>query len=53
MHEIEFDSDLKIGNFAAFDFFGDGSFFLLDAPGVSSITGRDSSFKLFQANFVS
>lgn len=36
--EIEFESDgegLNIGGFAAFDYFGDGSFYLLDAPGVS------------------
>ena len=36
--EAEFKSDrmgLRIGGFAAFDYFGDGSFYLLDAPGVS------------------
>lgn len=34
MNEISFDkSPLRIGNFAAFDFFGDGSFYLLDSPG--------------------
>ena len=33
--EIDFDktSNLKIGQFPAFDYFGDGSFYLLDAPG--------------------
>ncbi|KZL80414.1 metallo-beta-lactamase superfamily protein [Colletotrichum incanum] len=34
VHEINFDDgSLKIGQFKAFDFFGDGSFYLLDAPG--------------------
>ena len=36
VREIDFQSDghgLKIGRFNAFDFFGDGSFYLLDAPG--------------------
>ncbi|KAI1676098.1 Metallo-beta-lactamase superprotein [Pyrenophora tritici-repentis] len=34
VREINFtDSGLKIGRFDAFDFFGDGSFYLLDAPG--------------------
>lgn len=36
MKEIKFDQGLKIGRFDAFDFFGDGSFYLLDAPGVCS-----------------
>ena len=33
--EISFDQtpDLKLGRFRAFDYFGDGSFYLLDAPG--------------------
>ena len=32
--EISFkDSELLLGNFKAFDFFGDGSFYLLDSPG--------------------
>lgn len=37
MREIDFsnESALKIGAFRAIDFFGDGSFFLLDAPGHS------------------
>lgn len=35
MREIQFDPNFKIGKFAAFDFFGDGSFFILDVPGVS------------------
>lgn len=34
IREISFEvSNLKIGSFDAFDFFGDGSFYLLDAPG--------------------
>ena len=39
VREISFDEDgnasLKIGRFDAFDYFGDGSFYLLDAPGHS------------------
>ncbi|KAF2469998.1 uncharacterized protein BDR25DRAFT_262547 [Lindgomyces ingoldianus] len=31
--EISFDDSFKIGNFRAFDFFGDGSFYLIDTPG--------------------
>ncbi|PQE08740.1 metallo-beta-lactamase superfamily protein [Rutstroemia sp. NJR-2017a BVV2] len=33
LREIEFDQQLKIGRFNAHDYFGDGSFYLLDAPG--------------------
>ena len=34
VHEINFsEKPLKIGDFPAYDFFGDGSFYLLDAPG--------------------
>ncbi|RYP62757.1 hypothetical protein DL770_009538 [Monosporascus sp. CRB-9-2] len=33
VHEISFETSLKIGRFDAFDFFGDGSFYLLSAPG--------------------
>lgn len=34
LREIDFDcSELRIGGFNAFDFFGDGSFYLLDTPG--------------------
>lgn len=32
-NEVEFRGDLKIGGFDAFDYFGDGSFYLLDVPG--------------------
>lgn len=33
IREIDFDSGLRIGSFDAYDYFGDGSFYLLDAPG--------------------
>jgi glyoxylase-like metal-dependent hydrolase (beta-lactamase superfamily II) len=35
LHEIDFASDkgLRIGRFQAYDFYGDGSFYLLDSPG--------------------
>jgi glyoxylase-like metal-dependent hydrolase (beta-lactamase superfamily II) len=33
LREIKFDQRLKIGRFEAFDYFGDGSFYLLDSPG--------------------
>lgn len=33
VREISFRDGLKIGRFDAYDFFGDGSFYLLDAPG--------------------
>ncbi|KAK3301788.1 beta-lactamase-like protein [Chaetomium strumarium] len=33
LREIDFTNGLRIGEFQAFDFFGDGSFYLLDAPG--------------------
>lgn len=34
LREISFeDSSLKIGRFSAYDYFGDGSFYLLDSPG--------------------
>lgn len=33
VREIAFDQNNKIGRFNAFDYFGDGSFWLLDAPG--------------------
>lgn len=31
--EVTFDSNFSIGDFRAFDYFGDGSFYLLDVPG--------------------
>lgn len=33
LQEISFDSDLRIGQFQAHDYFGDGSFYLLNSPG--------------------
>ncbi|KAL8851240.1 MAG: hypothetical protein Q9221_003871 [Calogaya cf. arnoldii] len=33
LREISFDSDVEIGGYKAFDYFGDGSFYLLDSPG--------------------
>lgn len=33
LREIDFDQGLKIGRFDAHDYFGDGSFYLLDTPG--------------------
>jgi len=33
LKEISFDSGLKVGRYNAIDFFGDGSFYLLDSPG--------------------
>lgn len=33
LREIEFSQGLKIGRFNAFDYFSDGSFYLLDSPG--------------------
>ena len=32
---LDYSDALKIGNFDAIDFFGDGSFYVLDCPGVS------------------
>ncbi|KAI4201314.1 MAG: hypothetical protein LQ350_003352 [Teloschistes chrysophthalmus] len=34
LREICFDPKFQIGGYAAFDYFGDGSFYLLDSPGV-------------------
>jgi hypothetical protein len=31
---LAFDSALEIGGFKAHDYFGDGSFYMLDVPGV-------------------
>lgn len=33
LREISFNDGLKIGQFPAYDYFGDGSFYLLDSPG--------------------
>lgn len=35
VREISFEQNLKVGRFRAFDYFGNGSFYLLDAPGHS------------------
>lgn len=39
LREVNFDTDsngLRLGRFQAIDYFGDGSFYLLDAPGVGN-----------------
>lgn len=54
LREISFDQGLKIGRFDAFDYFGDGSFYLLDSPGhaiahicgLARVTSCPSSFIL-------
>jgi glyoxylase-like metal-dependent hydrolase (beta-lactamase superfamily II) len=33
LREIKFETNLNVGKFPAFDYFGDGSFYLLDSPG--------------------
>jgi hypothetical protein len=44
VREMSFDeSDLEIGGFRVLDYFGDGSFYLLDAPGVSPSPTYDSN----------
>ncbi|GAM41183.1 hypothetical protein TCE0_041f14119 [Talaromyces pinophilus] len=58
VHEINFDKKLKFGRFDAFDFFGDGSFYLLDGPGhavghlcaVARTTANPSSFVFMGAD---
>ncbi|KAL8819507.1 MAG: hypothetical protein Q9223_002071 [Gallowayella weberi] len=40
LREISFDSDLTIGGYKALDYFGDGSFYLLDSPGVRCFLKR-------------
>lgn len=37
LREISFDSKFQIGGYAALDYFEDGSFYLLDSPGVSNL----------------
>ncbi|CZR61211.1 uncharacterized protein PAC_11107 [Phialocephala subalpina] len=52
LRELSFDQGLKIGNFEAFDYFGDGSFYLLDSPGhaighicgLARVTSNPNSF---------
>lgn len=54
LREIAFDQGLKIGSFDAFDYFGDGSFYLLDSPGhaighmcgLARVTSSPNSFIL-------
>ncbi len=54
LKEIAFDQGLKIGGFDAFDYFGDGSFYLLDSPGhaighmcgLAKVTSSPKSFIL-------
>jgi hypothetical protein len=38
--KLEFDEGLEIGGFRAVDFFGDGSFYLLQASGHSKWAAR-------------
>lgn len=35
MREVEFDESKRIGQYPSYDLFGDGSFYILDVPGVS------------------
>jgi len=52
LREISFDQGTKIGRFNAFDYFGDGSFYLLDSPGhaighicgLARVTSAPNSF---------
>ncbi|KAE8453648.1 hypothetical protein EG329_009159 [Mollisiaceae sp. DMI_Dod_QoI] len=52
LREIAFDQGIKIGRFNAFDYFGDGSFYLLDSPGhaighicgLARVTSSPNSF---------
>ena len=52
LREIEFDQGIRIGRFNAFDYFGDGSFYLLDSPGhavghicgLARVTSNPNSF---------
>ncbi|KAF2259660.1 hypothetical protein CC78DRAFT_54667 [Lojkania enalia] len=54
LREISFDQGLKMGGFDAFDYFGDGSFYLLDSPGhaighicgLARVTASPNSFIL-------
>ncbi|KFA71278.1 hypothetical protein S40288_08481 [Stachybotrys chartarum IBT 40288] len=59
IREVSFSGGLKIGRFDAFDFFGDGSFYLLDAPGhavghicglARTTAGSESSFVFIGAD---
>lgn len=55
LREVRFDTDVKIGQFPAFDYFGDGSLYLLDSPGhaighlcglARTTTGEENPFVL-------
>ncbi|KAF2439162.1 hypothetical protein P171DRAFT_436500 [Karstenula rhodostoma CBS 690.94] len=54
LREISFDHNLKMGEFDAFDYFGDGSFYLLNSPGhaighmcgLARVTAEPDSFIL-------
>jgi glyoxylase-like metal-dependent hydrolase (beta-lactamase superfamily II) len=54
LREISFDQGLKMGDFDAVDYFGDGSFYLLDSPGhaighmcgLARVTASPSTFIL-------
>lgn len=50
IREIEFTGDLKVGPFQAIDFFGDGSFYLLNTPGhcIGHIAGLARTSKAGQ-----
>lgn len=58
LREISFNQGIKIGRFNAFDYFGDGSFWLLDAPGhaighmcgLARVTTSPSTFILMGAD---
>lgn len=58
VREINFESGLTIGRFRAADYFGDGSFYLLDAPGhavghlcgLARVTSSPSSFVFMGAD---
>ncbi|KAI4200678.1 MAG: hypothetical protein LQ346_002340 [Caloplaca aetnensis] len=48
LRELSFDSSLTIGGYKAIDYFGDGSFYLLDSPGHA--TGHMSGLARTTAN---
>ncbi|KAL8919221.1 MAG: hypothetical protein Q9208_006882 [Pyrenodesmia sp. 3 TL-2023] len=58
IHEIEFRKGLQIGRFRAIDYFNDGSFYLLDAPGhaighlcgLARVTSSPDSFVFMGAD---
>ena len=49
VNEIDFQvTGLRLGQFRAMDFFGDGSFYLLDSPGVSILLALVRGFNADQ-----